>query len=100
MPFVTQDHRDKPDWSIPGDRCYYYYKDMVDRWKATPRWTTADGIYAYVRLFEKEHSYGKCKEDFEYNEGCIRAMYLAWQVFFNVHVMDYERKKQQENGDI
>ena len=55
MPFVTQDHRNKPDWSIPGDRCYVHYKAMVTAWKKEPRWTTADKIHENVLRFTRDH---------------------------------------------
>lgn len=89
MPFVTQEHRDKPDMSIPGDRCFVYYKQMVSMWKAEPRWTTADTIWKnmaeYKTVMPEDH---------------YRAMELAWQVFFIKYVMPYEDKKEAENGTI
>ena len=73
----------------PGDRCYVFYKAMVDKWKAEPRWTTVHEIY------------------FKMNTGTIHntqddwiAQQLAWQVFFQLYVMPYELKKRNENGDI
>jgi|WetSurMetagenome_2_1015567.scaffolds.fasta_scaffold73242_3 hypothetical protein len=85
MPFVTQDHRDNPDISIPGDRCYQYYKQLVDAWKKEPRWTTAHQLYRWIRY-----------ETF----ADPAAAELAWQVFFIKYVMPYEDKKEQENGTI
>jgi hypothetical protein len=91
MPFVTQDHRVAPDQSIPGDLCFIYYKYLVDSWKATPRWTTAHNLFKkmvfddFAKPMSQDH---------------ICAMQLAWQVFFNIYVMDYEQVKRKENGDI
>ena len=49
MPFVTQERRYRIKGSLeeiqPGDRCYVFYKEMVEKWKAEPRWTTAHNIY-------------------------------------------------------
>lgn len=88
MPFVTKEHRDNPDGNIPGDRCYLHYKWMMEMWRANPRWTTADEIYAkVVNLDQPDIHWQRAKE-------------LAWQVFFNLHVMDYELKKMKENGGI
>lgn len=96
MPFVTQDHRDKPDCSIPGDICYVFYKKMVDKWKKEPRWTTAHKIYAQVRLAEE-----LCHDRMVIDtcDNCT-ARSLAWQVFFQIYVMEYEQRKRKENGDI
>jgi predicted acyl esterase len=96
MPFVEQYRRDNIDNILlhqdvqPGDRCYVYYKQMVDQWRAKPRWTTAHEIYSDMLI----NSGGHPSQDDKV------AKELAWQVFFNIHVMDYERKKQYENGDI
>jgi len=88
MPFVTQDHRDNPDFKIPGDRVYTYYKRMIDAWNEEPRWTTADRIYRTMVLPP-------------YADVAINAdASLAWQVFFALKVMPYEYKKMEENGDI
>lgn len=89
MPFVTQDHRDKPDLSLPGDRCYTIYKQMVDEWKKEPRWTTADKIYRHLLAY----SYSSRVE-------WKAAAELAWQVFFIKYVMPYEDLKEKENGTI
>jgi len=88
MPFVNKEHRENIDFAIPGDRCYFYYKQMVDAWRTEPRWTTADTIY--TEMVKQRHPI----ERFQV------AKELAWQVFFNLHVMPYEIQKQAENGDI
>lgn len=94
MPFITQDRRDNIESIIdgevaqPGDLCYVHYKHMVDRWRANPRWTTAHEIYKEVD--------GRPPEDYD----AIIAQQLAWQVFFQLHVMPYELKKRDLNGDI
>jgi hypothetical protein len=93
VPFVTQSHRDSPDPRIVGDLCYIAYKEMVDQWKANPRWTTAHNIYLGMRI---NTSHLTLTKDLDKRT----AYELAWQVFFNLYVMDYERKKREENGDI
>ena len=88
MPFVDKDHRENPDENTAGDRCYLHYRWMVDKWRDDPRWNTASNIYAeVVDLNQPSLEWQQAKE-------------LAWQVFFNLHVMPYELKKQKENGDI
>lgn len=89
MPFVTQDHRDRPDMSLPGDRCYIYYRQMVESWKANPRWTTANSIY----MLMKYETSSTIASD-------VAAYELAWQVFFQKYVMPYEDLKEKENGTI
>lgn len=88
MPFVTNEHRENPDLNIPGDRCFVFYREMMEKWKANPRWTTADEIYAGVVDLNQS------------NVDLQRAKELAWQVFFNLHVMKFELEKQKLNGDI
>ena len=93
MPFVTQPHRDSPDPRIVGDLCYQFYKEMVDRWKQKACWTTAHEIYLNMRISTNTLTLAA-----DLNK---RTAYeLAWQVFFQIHVMDYEQRKRQENGDI
>lgn len=87
MPFVTKEHRDNPDMNVPGDRCFIWYRDMVREWREEPRWTTADRIYTNVLKPEAVGRQQVAKE-------------LAWQVFFQLHVMPYELKKRAENGEI
>lgn len=83
MPFVPQEHRDHPDYSIPGDRCFVEYRAMVDAWKASPRWTTFDKMVE--RLFPNPEN---------------RALFLATLVFYERYISDYEKKKEAENGLI
>lgn len=73
-----------------GDRCYFYYKPMVDRWKADPRWTTAHEIYKEV-IDGRYH--GSPSDDEVARE-------LAWQCLFYFHVLPYELENKKLNGDI
>lgn len=94
MPFITPEER-KVVSQIPlpnrtaGQKCYLHYLLMVREWKKSPRWTTADKIYESVKL-----------NPMFYPASEQRAKELAWQVFFQLHVMPYEIQKRNENGDI
>jgi hypothetical protein len=110
MPFITQERREAIDNDTltkyePGDFCYIYYKDMVEKWKKKPRWTTAHNIYK--EMIERLGGASWDADNPEL-EPYIRditlqrkaAYQLAWQVFFQIYVMPYELKKRDENGDI
>ena len=84
MPFVDQEHSDTPDSEIPGDRCYVEYKKIMEAWNKSPRWTTVDKLV---------------EELFGWEEG-ERAKFLAFMVFFQLHVIPYELKKREEHGEI
>ena len=94
MPFVTPARRKYLDGGGEpielGDMCYNFYKPMVEAWKANPRWATAPDIYK--RMVEEF--------DFLSNEDDRVAYRLAWEVFFALHVLEYEKRKREENGDI
>ncbi len=97
MPFIPQKDREElKAGRLPktaGERCYNHYRWMVEVWNADKRWTTADDIYKKVTLYSSPPQGLKSGED-------QRAKELAWQVFFQVHVMKYELEKQKLNGDI
>lgn len=83
MPFVDSNHRENPDMRVPGDRCYMEYKGIMARWDAEPRWTTVDAIAE--NLFPNPIK---------------RAYFLAFLVFFQLHVLPYEKRQQWKNGDV
>ena len=97
MPFIKQERRaiinEKGLHRLaqiePGDRCYVYYKQMVEAWKYSARWTTAHEIYK--QWFTNT--------DPGYDDDAV-ALQLAWQVFFQLYVMPYEIEKKKLNGDI
>ncbi len=108
MPFTTQTDREKVNFLMSneieellhtpanakisvGDKCYYFYKEMIVKWKESRRWTTAHNIYQSMK--HKICTAG-------YTDDTKRAYELAWQVFFNLKVMPYEAEKLAENGDI
>ena len=72
----------------PGDRCYVHYKHLVDKWRKESRWTTVHNLL-------KEYYRTPLGDEDDHI-----AWALAWQCFFNLHVMEYEKKKREENGDI
>ena len=96
MPFIKPDRREILDAGKqllnpkPGDRVYPPYKKMVDRWNDDPCWTTAHNIYE-----EMVHR----GDDMHTGRGSA-ATNLAWQVFFQIHVMPYELEQRRINGDI
>ena len=96
MPFIKPERRKQiADLELrgelePGDLCYIFYLPMVEQWKKQPSWTTAHNIY---KNFVSEF-------DFLPSEDERIAARLAWEVFFQLHVMPYELKKREENGDI
>ena len=100
---------------------------MMIAWKANPRWTTAHNIYKKMRqelqnanveftipldfirsqnlpgTFNEKHIVSAWASHPGYIanwDDLVVAYALAWQVFFNLHVMEYERKKREENGDV
>jgi hypothetical protein len=99
MPFIKPERRDLagqaklPDTQV-GDRCYFFYKQMVDMWKKDPRWTTAHAIYKLTLHQTHMTHVGNLACD-----DCV-ARSLAWQVFFQKYIMPYENTKEIENGTI
>lgn len=83
MPFIPQVQRSSPDLRDPGSRCFVTYRQFKARWKENPRWRTVDEIAAQF-----------------WPNPFKRAAMLAFMVFFAFVVLDYERLKQAEHGDI
>ena len=109
MPFITPDRRKIIDkdgiYSLEvievGDWCYVYYKSMVKRWKENPRWTTAHKIYEeMIRANVGDIPTGVDSELRTQLWKERAAHELAWQVFFQIHVLPSELKKREENGDV
>lgn len=93
MPFVTQEHRVKPDKTIPGDLCHLYYKAIMDKWRLERRWTTVH--MEFESIIAKFTRIPRMASNFD-----IAAHFLAFLVFFIKHVMKYEDEKEAENGTI
>jgi hypothetical protein len=109
MPFVIKEHRIEIRRLGPiacqdvGDMCFFFYDKMVEKWKQTPRWTTAHGIYRDFCIEQTDRDFWNPTivlatvfplEDIK------TAVDLAWQVFFQKFVMPYEDQKIIDNGDI
>ncbi len=88
MPFVPQENRKAMNDGFPpitvGDKCFLEYQKLVSAWIKNKRWTTAHN--EFKRLFD-------CTD-------AQAAKTLAYLVFFDLHVMPYEKDKQAENGDV
>lgn len=110
MPFVKPANRDLIRKQGPsacqdvGDICFVFYSQIMDIWRKEPRWRTAQRIYRQFSL-EVEDSeffhliYDTLGDKFECYD-VIAASQLAYQVFFNKYVMDYETEKEKLNGEI
>ena len=103
MPFITKDKRELVDKDVrfaevPGDLTYYFYRKFINEWAKEKRWTTAHNIYKKY-LIQIDHLY-ELKGTKWSTHDTITALHLAWQVFFNFHVMPYEVEKEAENGEI
>jgi len=99
MPFIKPERRDLAgkgqltDAQV-GDRCYFFYKPMVDEWKKDPRWTTAHKIKKQMlHGLHLTHVGGLVCDD------CV-ARHLAWEVFFQKYILPYENQKELEHGTI
>jgi hypothetical protein len=93
MPFITSEQRhivDSIGPQVVGDRCFLAYREMVRKWRAAPKWTTAHEIYKEVL----ENRRDKVLSDDKV------ALELAWQVLFHEVIMPYEMLKRTENGQI
>lgn len=98
MPFITDERRGKIvmheslDWQ-PGDHCYEEYLPLAQGFKRNPRWTMVDWQFGYVL---KRASWYLIT----FNFVRLKALLLAWQVYFIKYVMPYEDRKEAENGTI
>lgn len=98
MPFTTLDRRvaarngSLKEWQ-PGDYCFMEYCPLAYKWGCSPRWTTADQLFGYVLLQALLYTV-------TFRFAKLKALLLAWQVFFIKKVMPYEDIKENENGTI
>lgn len=83
MPFVTHEHRNDPDLTIPGDRCFLAAEPIWKKWRDNPRWATIDELWKPF-----------------FPDDVKRAQFLALMVHFIFEVIPYEELKKEENGDI
>lgn len=97
MPFITSEARRMTDTIGPkevGDRCFIYYREMLRAWRTSPRWTTAHDLY--IDMWKRTRGPGALDRMLD----DVAAHELAWQVFFQLHVMPYELQKRTLNGEI
>jgi hypothetical protein len=105
MPFVSDENGRRAklisgelEPETVGDICYIYYHYLIQEWKKEPRWTTWHNLCKWKSTISRnlalEHPSHFSETDY------IVAGKQAYAVFFATHVMDYERQKQHENGDI
>ncbi len=103
MPFITKEKRllvdkDVRFAEVPGDLTYYFYRQFMNEWAKEKRWSTAHTLYKKY-LVQTDHLQA-LKQTKWSNHDVITALHLAWQVFFSMHVMEYEVEKEAENGEI
>ena len=87
-----------------GDLCYVFYKRIMEVWRTEPRWTTNHRIYRDFSYAPEGNGYWefvyeqvKCK--FE-KADVICASKLAYKMFWDRHIYDYEIAQMEKNGDI
>jgi hypothetical protein len=98
MPFITSEARRMTDTIGPkevGDKCFLFYRKMLRAWRTSPRWTTAHDLYRDMVMEPMNGTKNAFKTDDD-----KAAIELAWQVFFQLHVMPYELQKRTMNGEI
>ena len=87
MPFVPDDNRvDMAHGGPPisrGDHCYLEYRELMDSWRLSSRWTTIDQFAERIWPDPK-----------------VRAAGLALLVFMHKHGFGYEDAQCAKNGDI
>ena len=111
MPFIEQKRRKiieekgleglynyrENSWIQSGDRCYVYYKQMVDKWRGNPKWTTAHEIYRDMIICYNDKDL--FADNYDKNDNYAAAC-LAWQVFFQLYILPYELEKRKINGEV
>ena len=110
MPFVEQRSRERikllgceASESV-GDLCYIFYDHIMRAWREEPRWRTAHRMF---RQFSEEpetneyfnYVYEKVQHKFELAD-VVCAAKLAWHVFYDMHIYDYEVQMMEKNGSI
>lgn len=103
MPFITTEARSMTDTLGPqevGDHCFIHYREMLRAWRASPRWTTAHEIYKNMVMIPKASAVLSRPDQRENQNNERAALELAWQVFFQLHVMPYELQKRTLNGEV
>lgn len=106
MPFVgTKRSKDlvtgQINPKVVGDLCAIAYSPMINAWRKSPRWTTIHEIIKPMVERQGELLEGRIMSlsPFKIGDGKTAAT-LAYEVFFGLYGLDYERKKLKENGDV
>lgn len=110
MPFVEPRSRDRikaigeEACESVGDLCYVFYSHIMTAWRNEPRWRTAHRMFKDFSEQPEacdyfEYVYGKVKNNFELAD-VVCAAKLAWHVFYDMHVYDYEVQQMEKNGNI
>ena len=113
MPFVGTDrarrlYKKEIQPEAVGDLCAIAFTPLIRAWRENPRWTTVhtvikpmlDNVKEDLRLRIQElHHMGTGRKFLEHRDARY-ATDLAYEVFFCMYVMPYERKKFIENGGV
>lgn len=85
MPFVAKNHRTKGhSVCCVGDICYREYLPLIRDWRKNRRWTTwHEMLVEGFKLTDKQ-----------------AAKISAFAVLFVKEVMEYEKEKCKENGEV
>jgi hypothetical protein len=86
-----------------GDVVFLIYREMLRVWRKEPRWTTASDI-----RFDFVQSPDDClflislySHLYRFGWGQVKnAAAMAYDIFHNFYVVDYEKAKRKQNGDI
>lgn len=110
MPFIEQKNRDRIKLLGPeacenvGDICFVFYSNIIRAWKEEPRWRTAHRLF---RQYSEEpeaneffsYIYDRLMHKFELDD-VVCASKLAYMIFWDKYVIEYEKEQCLKNGDI
>lgn len=110
MPFVEAKSRDRiktrgvEACESVGDLCYIFYDHIMRAWRDEPRWRTAHRMF---KDFSEQpevceyfnYVYDRVMQNFELAD-VVCASKLAYKVFWDRYVYDYEIQMMEKNGDI
>jgi hypothetical protein len=110
LPFINPTSRDKiriqgcDACEVVGDICFVFYSHMMKAWNEERRWRTAHRLYRSFILEPEtneylQYVYDRILTKFE-KADVITAGKLAYEVFFNLEVMKYEKEMMERNGGI
>ena len=108
MPFVgTKRAKDLYNGKIKpkqvGDLCAIAYTTIIRQWRKKPSWTTVHKVIKPMLpglIYDIQDDILNKWSGFDENNDATYAVQLAYEVFFGLYILDYERKKRKENGDV